>query len=242
MAKSCDCLWLRQSGTPWHLQALGFKLRLSIIPFSAPAAALHSTVNSWARENERFNLSFRRQSQVCYHAMCLNIVTNMSSKITPSLKHNHPCRPPSSAVTTDSATIEESTTSDLAIEKEGTAKYLILTMRLAAHAMFRKIYNMWMWDALVLRLALGVRQSEPLRRIVFLVPAQEILLCLQNRGGILDLWSLAEVTAAYLDRGAWLLSSQAGRLCHMVPRGFSLRFAYCFIMYHTLPEGLYILL
>ena len=52
---------------PEHLdtcRVLGFKLRSSIIPFSAPAAAVHSTVNSWARENERFNLSFPRQSQV----------------------------------------------------------------------------------------------------------------------------------------------------------------------------------
>ena len=48
----------------------------------------------------------------------------MSSKITLSLKHNYPCRPLASTITTDLVTIEESTISDLAIEKEGTAKYL----------------------------------------------------------------------------------------------------------------------
>lgn len=55
--------------------------------------------------------------------MFLNIVTNMSSKITLSLKYNHPCRPPSSTITTDLVIIKESTTSDLVIEKEGTVKY-----------------------------------------------------------------------------------------------------------------------
>ena len=44
------------------------------------------------------------------------------------------------------------------------------------------------------------------------VPEQEILLRLQKQGGIPDLWSLAEVTAAHLDRGAWLRGSLVERL------------------------------
>jgi hypothetical protein len=41
---------------------------------------------------------------------------------------------------------------------------------------------------------------------------QEILPRLQKQGGILDLWSLAEVTTPRLDRGAWLLGSLAETL------------------------------
>ena len=55
--------------------------------------------------------------------MCLNLVTNMSSKITPSSKPNLPCSPPSSTITTDSVTAKESTTNDLATAKDGAAKH-----------------------------------------------------------------------------------------------------------------------
>jgi hypothetical protein len=67
-------------------RVLGFQLKPSIRPFHAPAAPVHSTVNSWAHENERCHLLFPRQSQVCYHAIYLNLVTDLSSKITPSTK------------------------------------------------------------------------------------------------------------------------------------------------------------
>jgi hypothetical protein len=111
---------------PEHLdtcRVLGFKFRPSIKPFYAPAAPVHSTVNSWARENERCHLSFPRQSQVCYRTMHLNLITDLSSKITSSPKQNLPCPPLSGAITTDAATFEESITSDLATAKEGIAKY-----------------------------------------------------------------------------------------------------------------------
>jgi hypothetical protein len=75
--------------------------------------------------------------------MCLNIVTNMSSKITLSLKYNHPCRPLSSAITTDLATIKESTISNLVIEKEGTAKYPYPDNEASSTRYVSEIHNMW---------------------------------------------------------------------------------------------------
>lgn len=111
---------------PEHLdtcRVLGFQFKPSIRPFHPPAAPVHSTVNSWAHENERCHLSFPCQSQVCYYTMCLNLVTDLSSEITLSPKRNLPCRPPSSAIITDLATAEESTTNDLVTAKDGVAKH-----------------------------------------------------------------------------------------------------------------------
>lgn len=91
---------------PEHLdtyRVLGFKFRPPIKPSYAPAAPVHSTVNRWAREMERLHHSFPRQIRVCYHEMCPNLVIDLVSKITPSPKHNLPCRPPSGAITTDPA-------------------------------------------------------------------------------------------------------------------------------------------
>jgi hypothetical protein len=109
---------------PEHLdtcRVLGFKFRPSIKPFYTPAAPVHLTVNKWAREMERLHHSFPRQIQVWHQATCLSLVTDLSFKITPSPKHNLPGRPPSGAITTDSATAEDNTISEIAIAKEGTA-------------------------------------------------------------------------------------------------------------------------
>lgn len=45
--------------------------------------------------------------------MYLNLVTDLSSKIILSSKPSLPCRPPSSAITTDLITAKESTTNNL---------------------------------------------------------------------------------------------------------------------------------
>jgi hypothetical protein len=108
---------------PEHLdtcRVLGFKFKLSIRPFNPSAAPVYSTVNSWADENKRCHLLFPRQSQVYYYAMCLNLVTNLSSKITLSSK---PSRPPSTVIITNLVTAKESTTNNLATAKDGAAKH-----------------------------------------------------------------------------------------------------------------------
>lgn len=53
---------------PDHLsncKVLGFGVKQSIYSISTPAEQVHSTVISWIEENERWNLSFPRQAQVC---------------------------------------------------------------------------------------------------------------------------------------------------------------------------------
>jgi hypothetical protein len=53
---------------PDHLDTcsvLGFKIKHSIKPVFVPANVVHSRVSRWISENERWNLSFPRQGQVC---------------------------------------------------------------------------------------------------------------------------------------------------------------------------------